>query len=120
MRYFYSNKYSSLNSSPLNLNSNLNLNEQTPFAIIYYEGILISLITSNSTICYIKMKGNNLFGSFSSIKGKNLLNYLKNDNNNNEINNENNNFEVLKTFFQNNSRNDLLNIIFKQKYYETM
>ena len=86
------------------------LNENSPFASIFFNGILLLLINFKGKIIYCQNKGNNFFHSLSSIKNENLLNYLKE---------EEEDYKLLFSFFNSNFNLTIFKQLKNIKEYQT-
>jgi hypothetical protein len=88
-----------------------NTYENRPYARILYDGIFIALIGTNGTILYSQSKGDAILGSFSSTRGRNILEYIK----------RGDGYDLLDTFFQENGKQteEMSSHIFAKNFFET-
>jgi hypothetical protein len=85
--------------------------EHKPFARILYDGIFIALIGTNGTILYSQSKGDAILGSFSSTRGRNILEYIK----------RGDGYDLLETFFQETRKQteEMSSQILTKNFFET-
>lgn len=85
--------------------------DSIPFARILYDGVLIALISTTGTILYSQAKGDAILGSFSSTRGRNILEYIQ----------KGDGYEQLKAFFSHNGKHsqEVVSHLATKNFFET-